>query len=165
MSGPAAEPAPREEAALELALSLTAIGLFVWAALSDVAARRIPNRLVALLALVALMRLGLDLAAGAGVLRTLCDLALAAAVFAFGALLFNFGLFGGGDVKLLAAGALWLGAGSALTFFASTALAGGALALGFVLWIGLAGGRRPRPSLPYGVAIAAGGVLGTLAAL
>ena len=153
------------EAAVQLALSGAAIGLFVWAAISDIATRRIPNRLVALLALVALARLGLELAEGAPALRAAGDLALGLGVFAFGALLFRFGLFGGGDVKLLAAGALWMGAGSALPFLASTALAGGALALGLLLWIGLAGRGARRPTLPYGVAIAAGGVLGTLAAL
>ena len=86
-------------------------------------------------------------------------------MFACGALLFRFGLFGGGDAKLLAAGALWIGAGSALPFLAGTALTGGALALGFLVWVGVAGRGRARPSLPYGVAIAAGGVLGTLSML
>jgi len=150
---------------VDLALSGAAIALFVWAAVSDIASRRIPNRLVALLALVALARLGLEFAEGAGLVRTASDLALGLAVFALGALLFRFGLFGGGDVKLLAAGALWMGVGSALPFLAGTALAGGALALGLLLWIGLAGRGRARPSLPYGVAIAAGGVLGTLGGL
>ncbi len=150
---------------MQLALSGAAIGLFLWAAVSDVARRRIPNRLVALLALVGLARLGLGIVEGAGLLRAASDLALGLAAFGSGALLFRFGLFGGGDVKLLAAGTLWMGAGSVLPFLAGTALAGGALALGFLLWLGVAGRGRARPSLPYGVAIAAGGVLGTLAAL
>ena len=150
---------------MTLALSMMAIGLFVWAALSDVLSRRIPNRLVALLALAALGRLGLELAGGAGWMQAAADLALSLAVFGFGALLFRFGLVGGGDVKLLAAGALWIGAGAAWPFLAGTALAGGALALGFVLWLGFARRGAARPSLPYGVAIAAGGVIGTLAAL
>lgn len=150
---------------MELALAFIAIGLFLWAAWSDIASRRIPNRLVALLALVALARLGIGLAEGAGILRTICDLAVGVAVFGVGALLFRFGVVGGGDVKLMAAGALWMGAGSALPFFASTALAGGALALGLLLWVAVAGRGVARPSLPYGVAIAAGGVLGTLATL
>ncbi|MBA3324379.1 MAG: prepilin peptidase [Rhodobacteraceae bacterium] len=150
---------------MTLALSIAAILLFLWAGLSDIATRRIPNRLVALLALAALGRLGLEVAGGAGLLQPAADLALGLAVFAFGALLFHFGLFGGGDVKLLAAGALWIGAGSAWPFLAGTALAGGVLALGFVLWLAFARRGGARPSLPYGVAIAAGGVIGTLATL
>lgn len=150
---------------MALALSIAAIGVFVWAAASDVATRRIPNRLVAALAALGLARLGLGLAAGASPLAATADLGLGLAVFALGAVLFRFGVLGGGDVKLMAAGALWLGLGSAWTFLAGTALAGGALAVGMVTWLSVAGRGRPRPSLPYGVAIAAGGVLGTLAAL
>ena len=56
-----------------------------------------------------------------------------------------------------------MGAGSALPFLAGTAVAGGALALGLAVVARSSWGRgRARPSLPYGVAIAAGGVLGTL---
>lgn len=150
---------------MTLALSIAAIGLFLSAAFSDIATRRIPNRLVALLALVALGRLGLEIAGGAGVLRPAADLALGLAALGFGALLFRFGVVGGGDVKLLAAGALWIGAGSALPYFVGAALAGGALALGFVLWLAASPPGAIRPSLPYGVAIAAGGVIGTLATL
>lgn len=149
---------------MAMTLPIAAMGLFLWAAASDVASRRIPNRLVALLALLALARIGLDVAGGAGPTRAAADVGAGLAVFAFGALLFRWGLFGGGDVKLLAAGALWLGAGATLPFLASAALAGGALAIGFVLWLAVAGHGRVRPSLPYGVAIAAGGVIGTLAA-
>jgi prepilin peptidase CpaA len=150
---------------MALTLSIAAIGLFVWAAVSDVMTRRIPNRLVTMLAALALARLGLEVAGGASLVEPVADVAIALGVFALGALLFRSGLVGGGDVKLMAGGALWLGAGSALPFLAGTAVAGGALALGFVLWLAFADRERQRPSLPYGVAIAAGGVLGTLAAL
>ena len=76
-------------------------------------------------------------------------------------------LLGGGDVKLLAAGALWLGAAALGPFLLATVLAGGVLAVAFLL----AGLLRRRAagaaaaSLPYGIAIAAGGILVSAGAL
>jgi prepilin peptidase CpaA len=91
-----------------------------------------------------------------------------------GALVLGMGMFaagwiGGGDAKLLAAGALWMGWPGALMFLVYTGLAGGALTLailtlrsgylapavaGAPAWVrklGTNGG-----ALPYGVAIAIG---------
>ena len=76
----------------------------------------------------------LALVAGEGALTAALDLAAALAVFALGALAFHFGLLGGGDVKLLAAGALWLGAAALGPYLMVTVLAGGA-----------AGGRSSSP--------------------
>ena len=107
----------------------------------------------------------IGLAAGCGV-----------AVFAIGALGFASGVLGGGDVKLLAASSLFAGPALLLDFLMVTALAGGVLGLAM-----LAGARigpaaaaagdacvsgRLRRGLPYGPAIAAGGlwVAATLAA-
>ena len=83
------------------------------------------------------------------------------------ALAFRFGLLGGGDVKLLAAGTLWLGAAALGPYLLVTVLAGGLLAVVFVAWHlrRRPTRRRRRPSLPYAVAIAAGGILTTAAAL
>jgi len=150
---------------MTLALSVAALALFLAAAFQDVTTRRIPNILVAALAVVGLLRIAAELAAGGGWGAAATDLGLAAAVLAFGAALFHFGLFGGGDVKLLAAGTLFVGLAGAWPFFAGTAAAGGLLALGFVVWIASVGRDAPRPSLPYGVAIAAGGALGVLAGI
>jgi prepilin peptidase CpaA len=120
-------------------------------------ARRIPNRLAALLAVAGLARIGWELAASGAAGPAAADLALAAAVFGAGALLFGLGVFGGGDAKLLAAGALWFGTEAAWSFLLGTAVAGGVLALGFLVWFAIPrGGVAVRPSLPYGVAIAAG---------
>jgi prepilin peptidase CpaA len=67
-------------------------------------------------------------------------------------------MLGGGDVKLLAASALWTGSAALLPFLTATALAGGLLAAVFLVFA-RRGGRRV--ALPYGVAIAAGGLLVT----
>lgn len=146
-------------------LALVVIGLFGAAAATDIADRRIPNWIVLGVAIGGMVRLFSDIVLGAGAVTAGIDLAFAALVFAAGAVLFRFGLFGGGDVKLLAAAALWIGAASLGSFLFATALAGGALAV-----LVLFGRRLVRDadlsqhvtSLPYGVAIAAGGILATV---
>ncbi len=75
--------------------------------------------------------------------------------------MFAAGLLGGGDVKLLAAGSLWLGATGTGGFLMVTVLAGGLLALVF-LALRLARRDGPETALPYGVAIATAGILATL---
>jgi prepilin peptidase CpaA len=147
-----------------LALSVAAIALFAAAAITDSRNRRIPNALSAALALLGLTRIALGLAAAGGAAAMGLDLLAAAAVFALAALAFRFGVLGGGDVKLLAAGVLWLGAAALPPYLLTTVLAGGVLAVSFVVW------QVARPalrgaSLPYGVAIAAGGILTTAGAL
>jgi len=146
---------------MTLLLTLCALALFAAAAATDIGARRIPNRLTLALALVGLARIALA-PAGAAVLSLGVDLGAAAVVFLLGTAGFHLRLLGGGDVKLLAAGALWIGATSLPPYLMTTVLAGGLLALGFIVWH-LALGKRgaAAPSLPYGVAIAAGGILTT----
>jgi prepilin peptidase CpaA len=146
---------------MTLLLTLCALALFAAAAATDLGARRIPNRLTLALALVGLARIALA-PAGAAVLSLGVDLGAAAVVFLLGTAGFHLRLLGGGDVKLLAAGALWIGAASLPPYLMTTVLAGGLLALGFIVWH-LALGKRgaAAPSLPYGVAIAAGGILTT----
>jgi prepilin peptidase CpaA len=129
---------------MALGLTLAATALLVWAAATDVADRRIPNRITGLLALVGFARIAGEAAAGGAFGAAACDVAVGAAVFGLGAVGFRCGLLGGGDVKLLAAGALWLGADALGPFLGWTALAGGALAAGFVAQAAIAG-LRPRP--------------------
>ena len=118
------------------------------------------------LALLGLARIALDIAQGATLASAASDLAGATLVFGLGALAFRFRVLGGGDVKLLAAGALWLGAAEIGAFLLATALAGGLLALIFVAWqLARPGGSQTRlPGLPYAIAIAAGGILTTAVA-
>jgi len=91
----------------------------------------------------------------------------AVAVFALGALAFAFGALGGGDVKLLAASSLFAGPALLADFLTITTLAGGVL--GVAIFAGARIGpaapagnasvsARLRGGLPYGPAIAAGGL-------
>ena len=141
------------KALLELLLSGLAIVVFTAAAISDARTRRISNRLSAGLALL-----------GAGAASAVADLAVAIVVFGLGAIAFRFRVLGGGDVKLLAASALWLGLGEIGAFLLATAFAGGLLAMIFLGWQLLRPGPRltsKPPSLPYAIAIAAGGIMTT----
>jgi len=122
---------------MPFALSLAALGLLVAAATTDAIERRIPNGLSLGLAAVGAARIGLDLAAGAAVLAAVAD---------------------------VAAAALWLGAAALLPFLTATALAGGLLGVGFLGWA-LLSRDRAKVALPYGIAIAAGGLFVTGGAL
>lgn len=142
--------------------------LMAFAASSDLLTMRISNRLVLvlvggflILALVInmpLQQFGMHFAC-----------ALTVLVFAF--TFFAFGWIGGGDAKLAAATALWLGFGVTLPYLLWAALLGGALTL---ILLGLR--RFPLPErlrqvrwidrlhdsktgIPYGIALAAAGLL------
>ena len=113
-------------------------------------------------------RLGLALAAGGGAAAFGLDVLVALLIFVLAAMAFRYGLLGGGDVKLLAAGGLWLGAAALGPYLLTTVLAGGALARRVRRLAGGGAGSAAGtkgPSLPYGVAIAAGGILTTAGAL
>ena len=159
---------------------LTMLGL---AAFKDICERRIPNRLTGALAAL----YPVYVLVSPTPVAWPAALGLAALVFVVGLGLFARELIGGGDVKLLAALSLWAGPEHFVSFMLVTALAGGALSL-FSLWyrrwgvlveahlaaLGLApatgAGCRSCPTrstggvpdrsntLPYGVAIAAGGI-------
>ena len=94
-------------------------------------------------------------------------LACTAFVFAAGAAAFAAGALGGGDVKLLAAASLFAGAGLISDFLLVTALAGGVLGVAVLAGAPIsplapaadaALRSRLRGGLPYGPAIAAGGL-------
>ena len=92
-------------------------------------------------------------------------------VFIVGVILFALRALGGGDVKLLTAAALWAGPGAIFEFLLVTTLTGGVMALvmssrsRFTLATALEtlGSQSASKAvlshvLPYGVAIAAGGI-------
>jgi prepilin peptidase CpaA len=150
-----------------IAVFVTFPAFLIAGAICDFRTRRIPNLVTSLFALVGLV----VCASGTGPasLRTGC---LAGGIsLVIGMAMHAMRVMGGGDVKLFAAAALWLGPAATLTAALATAIAGGVAALYYL--------RRPasrralgRPSsvldrlrlddgpdddrVPYGVAIAAG---------
>ena len=85
------------------------------------------------------------------------QVAVAGGVFALLAGAFYAGMMGGGDVKLAAALALWFSPASTIKFLILMSIAGGVLTLLVVGWH-RANKREGRPEIPYGVAIAFGGL-------
>lgn len=140
-------------------LSALAIAL-LYAAATDIHRRQIDNRLTAAIALTAPLywwASGLSLWPGVAI-----QLGVALAVFAILAGLFALRMMGGGDVKLLSALALWIVPANFLKLVIVMAIVGGVLTLVMGAWH-VARRQRDRIAIPYGVAIAFGGlwVLGT----
>lgn len=82
---------------------------------------------------------------------------MALAVFGVFAFCFRFGLMGGGDVKLIAALALWFGPTEISALILFTSILG--LVVTFLFWIEHRQRRRiGPPRIPYGIAIALAGM-------
>ncbi|RDU99689.1 A24 family peptidase [Trinickia dinghuensis] len=133
-------------------------------AVSDLRRRRLPNAAVAAYAALYFMHAWL-----AGESRAGLEAHVAAGIgaLAFAAVLFRFGWLGGGDAKLFAAVFLWTGPLHASAVFFVISLSGLVLALAqmacgrlrsranagaALAWL------APARGVPYGVALAAGGI-------
>ncbi|HEX8167093.1 MAG TPA: prepilin peptidase [Beijerinckiaceae bacterium] len=149
---------------IETALLLVFPALMAYAAASDLLTMTIPNRLS--LALVAAFAV-FALASGLAWQAVLLHLAAGAAVLAVSFALFALGWIGGGDAKLAAATALWLGFGTLVEYFFVASVAGGVLTLAILAlrqlplpavalgWAWLSRLHHPKTGVPYGVALAA----------
>ncbi len=141
------------------------LGLLGLAVVTDLEELRIPNRICLLIALL----YPVYALASPEPVNWLGAIAVAAGVFVIGLIPFCTGVMGGGDVKLLAATALWAGPNLIGSFLLLTTLAGGALALVMVTRcrftvasvFDAVGATDLRDAvlgraIPYGAAIAAG---------
>jgi prepilin peptidase CpaA len=136
-----------------LLVMLAAILLF--AAIVDVRTFTISNRLNLTVALLApFYWFSIALAPWPGIAT---QLAAGGAVFLLLAGAFYVGMMGGGDVKLAAALSLWFPPSAIVKFLVLTSLAGGVLTIALLAWH-RAMRRAGRPEIPYGVAIAFGGL-------
>jgi prepilin peptidase CpaA len=133
-------------------------GLLIYAAIQDLTRLRIPNALsLCVFALFPAYVMSVP-----GGFPWVSALLIASSLLVLGVIGFSQGWVGGGDVKLLSATALWAGPDRLLEFLFITALAGGVLALALVAYTRLVGfwtDAAPHAGkLPYGVAIAVGGI-------
>ena len=132
-------------------LSLMLLAASWW----DLRSRTIPNALnlaVALLAIPFWWATGLSLWPDVAL-----QLAVAALVFGLFAIAFALGGMGGGDVKLVAAVALWLPWQAVVALLVLMSLAGGALTVAMLIRKRMARSEA-RLEIPYGLAIAFGGL-------
>lgn len=155
--------------ALQLVLLLIFPVMAVVGALRDLTSFTIPNWISAVL-VVAFVPAALACGLAPGAIGAHFGVFAVALVAGMGMFALNW--IGGGDAKLFAAAALWLGLPASLSYLLVTAVAGGALTLGllslrspllrpYVLsgppWFGRL--AEPEESIPYGVAIAAGALI------
>jgi prepilin peptidase CpaA len=153
---------------------ILAMGAFIAAAYIDVRRRRIPNALsymIGSLGLLRILLMGDPLTAG-------WTLAAAAGVLVVGFMFFWGGTFGGGDAKLLTGAVLLIGYHDLFSFIFLMSLFGGVLALAILIGDRLiprlrrvrqpavlpdatatAAKREVWPTVPYGVAISAAGMI------
>ncbi|MBV7259258.1 A24 family peptidase [Erythrobacter crassostreae] len=127
----------------------------LFAAFTDIRSRQISNKLNLAIAVFAPafwwssgLALWPDIAMQVGV---------AAAAFAVLAGMFALNMMGGGDVKLLTALALWIEPSAFLQLLVIMAIAGGVLTIVMGAWHFLQQ-QKERLAIPYGVAIAFGGL-------
>lgn len=137
-----------------LLLGLLAAAL-VWIAVVDIRTYTISdgiNLAIALLAPVYWWAAGVPLWPNAAM-----QAGMAVLVFLFFAGAFYLNVMGGGDVKLAGALALWFTPYDTLRLIVIMSIAGGLLTL-IVVGVHRARKKQGRPEVPYGVAIAAGGM-------
>jgi prepilin peptidase CpaA len=139
--------------------TLTLLGMLsvalVWIAIVDVRTFTISNGInlaIALAAPLYWLSAGVPLLPDAGF-----RIAAAVAVFLLFAVAFYLNAMGGGDVKLAGALALWFPPMATVKLVVLTSLAGGALTL-IIVGLHKIRGKQGRPEVPYGVAIAFGGL-------
>ena len=154
--------------ALNLAVVVMFPGMMILSASMDFLTMTIPNRIPAALTL------GYFVLAAAGGMPppavpydVSCGLVILVMMFA----MFSLGWIGGGDAKLAAATALWIGWGSILDYAVAVSLCGGLLSLGLLM-----ARARPLPpvlaqlpgivrlhdreaGVPYGIALAVAGLI------
>jgi prepilin peptidase CpaA len=138
--------------------------LVIYAAVSDLLTMTIPNGVSLLLVPGFLV---CALLVGWSPEQILMHASSGLAVLAAGFILFGLGWIGGGDAKLAAATALWLGFGSLLEYTLLAAVYGGGLTLAIVIlrsfplpafalgwgWLGRL--HDKKSGVPYGIALAA----------
>lgn len=140
--------------------------LVVFAAVRDAVSYTIPNWISAALGATAIPT---ALILGVPPQAVLAAAIVGIVLLGAGMAMFALKWMGGGDAKLMAAAALWIGLPGIASFFLYTGLAGGLLALGLIAarsaylrpfaasgpaWVGRL--ATPGAAAPYGVAIAVG---------
>lgn len=142
--------------------------VMIVAAVSDLYSMTISNRLTVGFAVAFL---GVALYCGIGLEQIALHISAGFAMLILGFALFSFGWIGGGDAKLFAATAVWLGWSPLLEYAVYASLFGGALTLAIVVarnfpmpeflqrqtWAARL--HNAKQGIPYGAALAASGLM------
>jgi prepilin peptidase CpaA len=155
--------------ALQLVVLVLGVCILAIVAYGDIRTRRIPNEMIVAILALAAFRIAIDGDPRAG----LFTLAASAGLFVSTFLLFWRGLLGGGDVKLIGATALLVGYHNLFEFLFVMSVSGALIAVAVLARNRLGLGRATAPpsedqeisarlTVPYGVAIAAAGMVSLL---
>ncbi len=160
---------------MQMIVLILGIGIFALVAYGDIRTRRIANEFIVGLLALAAFRMALT----GNPSSALYTLVASAALFVGTFLLFWRGLLGGGDVKLIGATALLVGYHDLSEFLVVMSVSGALIALAVLAHdrLGLRRAATPAPegpvpedqetrarlTVPYGVAIAAAGMISLLA--
>ncbi len=148
-----------------LAIDVAYVGFLAMAAFSDARRFMIPNILPLGLLLLGIIAWFVGFPFSGPLWSHILHFAVALGV---GMMMFHFGWFGGGDVKLYAAVAFWFDFSEGLMLLLHTSLGGVAvvlLSLALLMlrsWFGSASAKKGKlrdRRIAYGIAIAAGGIL------
>jgi prepilin peptidase CpaA len=154
---------------LHLIVLILGICIFAVVAYGDIRTRRIPNEMIVAILVLAAFRIAIDGDPRAG----LFTLGASATLFVSTFLLFWRGLLGGGDVKLIGATALLVGYHNLFEFLFVMSVSGALIAVAVLARDRLGRRRATAPAtedqeksarltVPYGVAIAAAGMVSLL---
>ena len=132
---------------LEAAVLTVLPGAVAFAAAMDLLTMKIPNRIPAVMVLAFFP---LALVAGFNAWDMANHVAAGLLMLVLGVLLFMPGWFGGGDAKLMAAIGLWIGVDNLRPICSESALAGGLIAVAFIL-----GALGPAAALAAGRSLGA----------
>ncbi len=142
-------------------------GLMALVASLDFLTMTIPNPITAILVLAYFALAALCLPSQAVFSDVSCSLTILVMTFA----LFSAGWIGGGDAKLAAATALWMGWSSVFAYGIAASITGGLLTLGLLTararplpafleeFPGIRRLHDPKTGVPYGIALAAAGLI------
>lgn len=149
---------------LHLSAVVTCLGSLIYGGLSDLYRFQIPNWVSVSIAVAFVPAAIIE---GWTVTALTLHLGLGIAMLALGLVLFSLRVFGGGDAKLLAATAIWIGWAALPFYLLMVALAGGVLSLFLIVfrrcglpapWARIAWVQSlhsEERGVPYGLAIAA----------
>ncbi len=153
--------------ALTLFIAMVFPGLMALSASMDFLTMRIPNPIPAVLALTYFTLAALCLPSQVILSDASCGIVILIVAFS----MFSAGWIGGGDAKLAAATALWMGWSQVLDYGIAASIFGGALTLGLLMaratplpailagFPAISRLHNPKSGVPYGIALAAAGMI------
>ena len=145
---------------INVSVLLIVAAFLLYAAISDLKNRRIPNHIsIGLIVVFLVHSLMMIMAGEISFTDLLFSILPALGVFCIGILVFAVGIMGGGDIKLMTAFALFAGHAYLFSFLIYMMILGGAIAILLLFFRKLGNvSKEKSEQVPYGIAIAGSGL-------